>query len=59
MTICKVFYHITVKTKADAINTKLYLDIGCCPVLQSLMHEFFTIEDEIVIGQPRSPFGGI
>ena len=31
--------NIPVKTRFDALNTKLYLNSRCCPVLQLLRHE--------------------
>ena len=45
--------------RSGALNTKLYLNNRCCPVLQSLMHEFFTIENEIILRKRGLPFFGI
>jgi hypothetical protein len=43
--------HMSIKTVSGAFLPSRFLNIRCCPVLQSLMHEFFTIENEIILRQ--------
>jgi hypothetical protein len=46
----------SIKTHSGSFLPSRFLNIRCSPVLQSLMHEFFTIENEIVLRQQQLPF---
>jgi hypothetical protein len=47
--------HMSIKTYSGSYLPGRLLNFRCCPVLQSLRHEFFTIENETILRQ-QLPF---
>jgi hypothetical protein len=59
-------FHVSVKIRRGSFSTNRFLNTRGSPVLQSLMREFFTLENEFILRQPlflflrdRSAFCGI